>query len=41
MFGSHVFAMRAAAEIGLAPASKMMPVIEKASEKVRKAWDRP
>jgi hypothetical protein len=32
--------MKVAAEIGLARASKMMPVIMKTSEKVRKAWDK-
>lgn len=37
---SHVSIMKVAAEIGLAGASKMMPVIKETSEKVRKAWDK-
>jgi uncharacterized protein (DUF302 family) len=37
---SHVSIMKVAAEIGLARASKMMPVIMRTSEKVRKVWDK-
>jgi len=40
VFVSHVSIMRAAVELGLAPADQMAPVIKRTGEKVHAAWDR-
>lgn len=40
IFAAHTSIMRVAAEIGLAPKDKMVPVIEETGKRVHKVWDR-